>query len=93
MNEGRCKKVVPLRCKTHQMNGLRRSDSLPAMNTPRKQKSRHFISQRSRFRNIARFCHSESTSNLLMEEADPGTAWVVPIHTHDVIRHHLGLHV
>jgi hypothetical protein len=65
MNEGRCKKLVPLRCNNHQISGFKKSDSLPAMNIPRKQNSRHFVSQRSRFRNIARFYHGENISDLL----------------------------
>jgi hypothetical protein len=28
-----------------------------------------------------------------MAEADPGTAWLVPIYTYDVTPHHLALHV
>jgi hypothetical protein len=48
MNKGHCKKVVPFRCNTHQISGFKKSESLPAMNIPRRQNSRHFVSHKSR---------------------------------------------
>jgi hypothetical protein len=51
------------RCNTHQISGSRKSDTLPAMNIPRKENSRHFVSQRSRFRNITRFYHLRTSLN------------------------------